>query len=60
MEIKVFTEPLETSNADVMLLSVFEDFASLKGYAVNPLHVDVANTKVRPYTKSRVCMDYSE
>ena len=60
LEIKVFTEPLETSNADVMLLSVFEDFASLKGYAVHPLHVDVANTKVRPYTKSRVCMDYSE
>lgn len=60
LEIKVFTEPLETSNADVMLYSVFEDFASLKGYAVNPLHVDVANTKVRPYTKSRVCMDYSE
>ncbi|MBR4581691.1 MAG: Dabb family protein, partial [Lachnospiraceae bacterium] len=30
----------------------------LKGYAVHPDHVAVADGKVRPYTKSRVCMDY--
>jgi hypothetical protein len=41
-----------------MLDSSFEDEESLKGYAVHPKHVDVANNKVRPFTSSRVCMDY--
>ena len=58
IDIKVNTQPLASSNCDVMLDSTFEDEASLKGYSVNPLHVDVANGKVRPYTASRVCMDY--
>ena len=31
---------------------------ALKGYAVHPAHVAVADGKVRPYTKTRVCMDY--
>ena len=43
-----------------MLYSVFEDFESLKGYAVHPEHVYVADTFVRPYTKSRCCMDFEE
>ena len=58
IDIKVNIEPLESSNCDLMLDSTFEDYESLKGYSTNPLHVDVANTKVRPYTKSRTCMDY--
>ncbi len=58
IDIKVNTEPLASSNCDVMLDSSFEDEASLKGYAVHPLHVGVADTKVRPFTASRVCMDY--
>lgn len=58
VEIKVQIEYLATSNADVMLDSTFEDEAALKGYAVHPEHVKVADEKVRPYTKSRVCMDY--
>ena len=58
IDIKVNTEPLASSNCDVMLDSTFEDEASLKGYSVNPFHVAVANGKVRPYTASRVCMDY--
>ncbi len=57
-DIKVNTEPLASSNCDVMLDSSFEDEASLKGYAIHPKHVNVADTKVRPYTASRVCMDY--
>lgn len=60
LEIKVIIDPLETSNSDVMLYSVFEDFESLKGYAVHPQHVYVADTFVRPYTKSRCCMDFEE
>ena len=58
LEIKVNICPLASSNCDVLLDSSFEDEASLKGYAVHPEHVAVADGKVRPYTKSRVCMDY--
>lgn len=58
MEIKVQTQCLASSNVDVMLDSTFEDEASLKGYAVHPAHVEVADTKVRPYTKTRACIDY--
>ncbi|MBR2260131.1 MAG: Dabb family protein [Paludibacteraceae bacterium] len=58
LDIKVNINGLETSNADVMLDSSFVDFASLKGYAVHPEHVAVANNAVRPNTKLRVCMDY--
>ena len=59
-EIKVHTEGLASSNADVMLWSVFDSEASLKGYAIHPAHVDVADTKVRPFTKTRLCLDYEE
>ena len=31
---------------------------ALKNYAVHPEHVDVANNKVRPYTKTRSAFDY--
>ena len=58
LEIKVQTEKLDSSNADLMLDSSFEDEAALKGYAVHPAHVAVADGVVRPNTKSRVCMDY--
>lgn len=57
-EIKVQMEGLASSNADVMLDSTFTDEASLKAYAVHPAHVAVADGKVRPYTKTRVCLDY--
>ena len=58
VEIKVQTDCLASSNVDVMLDSTFVDEASLKGYAVHPAHVEVADTKVRPFTKTRACMDY--
>lgn len=58
IDITVNTKPLASSNCDLMLDSSFENEEALKGYAVHPKHVDVANTKVRPYTASRVCMDY--
>ena len=57
IDIKVNINPLPSSNCDVMLDSTFEDEEALKGYAVNPKHVAVADGKVRPYTASRVCMD---
>ena len=60
VDIKVQTAGLASSNAEVMLDSTFEDEASLKGYAVHPAHVEVANTKVRPFTKTRLCLDFEE
>ena len=57
-EIHVYTNGLETSNADVMLDSTFESFEALKGYAVHPDHVAVADGAVRPYTKIRSCLDF--
>lgn len=58
LEIRVFTEGLPSSNADLMLDSSFADQESLKDYAVHPEHVAVAETKVRPYTALRSCLDY--
>ncbi len=49
---------LASSNADLMLDSTLEDEAALKGYAVHPAHVAVANEKVRPYTAQRACLDF--
>ncbi len=57
-DIHVQIEMLDTSNADLMLDSTFEDEASLKGYAVHPEHVAVADGVVRPNTKNRVCIDF--
>ena len=37
----------------------FENEAALKGYAVHPAHVAVANAKVRPFTQTRLCLDYT-
>ena len=41
-----------------VLDALLDDAASLKGYAVNPNHVKVADTYVRPYTVVRSCLDY--
>ena len=49
---------LASSNADVMLDSILESEEALKGYAVHPEHVAVANDKVRPYTIQRACLDF--
>lgn len=58
LEIKLNIVGLESSNADMMLDSSFESEAALKGYAIHPEHVKVADTFVRPFTKSRLCLDF--
>ena len=58
LEIKVNTNGLASSNADVMLDSSFENEEALKAYAVHPAHVKVADEKVRPFTKTRACLDF--
>jgi len=49
---------LDSSNADMMLDSTLESPEALKGYAVHPDHVEVANTKIKPFTCVRTCLDY--
>lgn len=58
LDIHVEINPLASSNAEVLLDSSFESEEALKGYAVHPEHVKVADGKVRPFTKTRICMDY--
>lgn len=58
IEIKVNTLGLESSTADLMLDSTFESAEALKNYSTNPLHQEVANTKVHPFTSRRSCLDF--
>ncbi len=58
VDIKVNTDGLSTSTADLMLDSTFESEEALRFYASHPLHQEVANTKVRPFTKQRSCLDF--
>lgn len=59
-DIKVNIDGLPSSTADLMLDSTFVDYDSLKGYAVHPKHLAVANGKVRPNTDGRYCLDFEE
>jgi hypothetical protein len=56
--IHVQTNGLASSNTDVMLDSTFESEAALNAYSVHPAHVAVADSKVRPYTAVRSCLDF--
>ena len=59
IDIRVNTEGrLASSTADLMLDSTFENAEALKGYSKHPEHVAVADSKVRPYTASRSCLDF--
>lgn len=59
VDVKVHIEGrLASSNADVMLDSTLESEEALKGYATHPEHVAVANSRVRPFTVQRTCLDF--
>lgn len=49
---------LETSNGDMLMDSTFESFEAVKGYKDHPDHVHVAETYIRPYIETRLCIDY--
>ena len=57
-DIRVQIDNLPTSNGDMMLDSTFESPEALKGYSVHPDHVHVAETYIRPYIATRLCIDY--
>ena len=58
IELEVRILPLESSNADMMLDSLFADSDALRGYAHHPAHNAVADKYVRPFTSQRLCIDY--
>lgn len=61
LDIKVVIDGrLDSSNCDLMLDSTFASPDALQTYATHPKHVAVADSKVRPYTVSRTCLDFEE
>ena len=58
VDIKVITEALPSSNADMMLDSTFESEEALLAYRDHPLHKEAANTFVRPFYAERFCLDH--
>ena len=57
-EIHVYTEPEKTSNADLLLDSVFEDMDALMGYHHHPAHLHVKNTYTDKSVSARACFDF--
>lgn len=57
VEISVVTNPLPSSNGDLMLDSLFVDEEALQGYQQNPDHLSVAHF-VRSVAQERKCFDY--
>ena len=57
VSIKVHTDGLASSCADMMLDSLFTDADALAGYQTNPLHVEAA-TFVRSVVAQRLCLDF--
>ncbi len=49
---------LGSSNADMMLESVFSSQEALENYQKHPLHMAAADTFVRPFVKNRLCVDF--
>lgn len=59
LEIKVNIDGrLNTSTADLMLDCTLESAEALAGYAKHPAHVAAADSKVRPFTAVRSCLDF--
>ncbi len=56
--IKVEISGSAGSSADAMLDSTFEDEAALKAYSKHPAHVSVAESRVRPFVQTRLCLNF--
>jgi hypothetical protein len=55
--IQVLIKPTATSDADILLDSVFENEEDLKTYTVHPEHVRVGTNFVKPFVTNRRCFD---
>lgn len=58
VSIQLFTNPVDTSDADLLLDSVFESEEALKAYTIHPEHVRVGTEYVKPVVKNRRCIDF--
>lgn len=59
IEIEVIISSLATSNADIMLTSLFADEQVLAEYQAHPEHVRIGQF-IRGFVCNRMCMDYVE
>ena len=60
LKMKILIHPLPSSNGDLSMDSYFDSYESLKGYQTNKLHVDIANSLVRPNVEQRLSLDTEE
>ena len=58
LSLRVETEGLASSNADMMLDSEFTTEEALAGYQTNPLHLEAAGF-VRSVVETRLCLDFN-
>lgn len=58
LSMNIVIDALDSSNADMMLDSTLDSEDSLLTYRDHPEHVRVADTFVRPYTVTRLCLDF--
>ncbi len=56
---EVITDLLETSNADILMISSFENPQDLEAYRIHPKHQEVLDF-IKPLLASRVAADYLE
>ncbi|MHC1694323.1 MAG: Dabb family protein [Eubacteriales bacterium] len=56
LDLKIFTNPLPSSNSDLMLVSTMKDAAALEHYQSHPKHVEAAGY-VRSVVTNRRLMD---
>ena len=50
--------PISSSTHDIALAATLERAEDIAVYANHPVHVEVADTYVRPYVTERACLDY--
>ncbi len=59
VSLNVYIDPLDSSNADIMLDSLFVDAEALAAYQEHPKHQRLA-AFLRDCTTNRMCLDYEE
>lgn len=59
ISIQVYINPLDSSDADLLLDSVFVNEEALKAYVTHPEHVRVGSDFVKPFVKNRKCIDFA-
>jgi hypothetical protein len=57
VSIKLYIDPLDSSDSDLLLDSLLESEDALKAYLVHPEHVRVGTNYVKPVVKNRKCID---